>query len=84
MGVGKHGQKTKEVEAREARWHKDMPAYKRFRERGYQPPQIDGCDKLEATAQSTLEINSGGRLKVNESEARAKKEMAEDIMAGRA
>lgn len=82
--VGKQGEKTKEVDAREARWQKDMPAYKRFRDRGYQPPQIDGCDQLEATAQSTLEINSGGRIKVDEEQARAAKEMAEDIMAGRA
>jgi hypothetical protein len=60
-----------------------MPAYKRFRDRGYQPPHIDGCDKLEATAKNELAIRSGGRLNLDEKIMREKKAMAEDIMEGR-
>ena len=84
MGVGAHGQKTVEVEAREARWAKDMPAYARFRKKGYMPPQIDGCDKLEATAQNYVEVNTGGRIKVDEQRMQEAKVLADDIMAGRA
>ncbi|MFP4512087.1 MAG: hypothetical protein ACLFRV_03965 [Acidimicrobiales bacterium] len=39
--------KAAEVNAREARWHRDMPAYKRLRRDGLQPPQIDGSARLE-------------------------------------
>jgi hypothetical protein len=67
----------------ESRWAKDMPAYKRFRDAGHQPPQIDGCDKLEATAKNDLAIRSGGRINLDENIMREKKAMAEDIMAGR-
>lgn len=83
-GVGVRGQHYAEVEAREKRWGRDMPAYKRFRDKGYQPPQIDGCDHLEATAQNALWINSGGRVKVDETRYREAKATAEDIVAGRA
>jgi putative FmdB family regulatory protein len=83
VGVGKAGEDTRVIEAREARWQKDMPAYARFRAKGLQPPGIDGCDHLEATAQSDLEVRSGGRLKVNEREAREKWADAQDIMKGR-
>lgn len=83
LGIGTHGQEYKDVEAREARWQRDMPAYKRFRDKGFQPPQIDGCDRLEATAQNATWINSGGRIRVDEERAREAKALAEDIMAGR-
>lgn len=83
LGIGTHGQHYKDTEAMEARWSTDMPAYKRFRDRGYQPPQIDGCDRLEATAQNSIEINTGGRVKVDENRYREAKAQAEDIMAGR-
>lgn len=83
LGIGTHGERYKEVEAREARWAADMPAYKRFRDRGYQPPQIDGCDKLEATAKNAIEVSTGGKVKVDEQMYREAKAQAEDIMAGR-
>jgi len=44
---------------REARWAVDMPAYKRLREQGLQPPRIDGCAKLEAQADTRFEVESG-------------------------
>lgn len=40
----------------ERRWSKDMPAYRRLRDQGLQPRQIDGCAELEATANSELEV----------------------------
>ena len=83
LGVGAQGAGTQEIEAREARWSKDMPAYKRFRDKGHQPPGIDGCDYLEATAQNDLWIRSGGRIRVDEQRAWDAKAEAEDIMAGR-
>jgi hypothetical protein len=43
----------------EAQWHRDMPAYQRLRRNGLQPPQINGSAKLEATANSQLEIEMG-------------------------
>ena len=82
-GIGTHGEQYQEVEAREARWHKDMPAYKRFRQKGYQPPQIDGCDRLEAVAENSIAINTGNKIKVDEDRYYESKLLAEDIMAGR-
>lgn len=43
----------------ESRWAKDMPAYQRLRANGLQPPHIEGCAKLESTANSQLEIEMG-------------------------
>jgi hypothetical protein len=43
----------------EARWHKDMPAYKRLVQDGLQPPKIDGCAELESKARSKVEVESG-------------------------
>ena len=45
-----------EVNEREARWHKDMPAYKRLVDSGVQPPRIDGCADIEARAETKLEV----------------------------
>jgi hypothetical protein len=47
------------VKEREKRWARDMPAYKRLREEGYQPPGIDGAAYLEANATTKFEIESG-------------------------
>jgi len=47
------------INAREARWQKDMPAYKRLRDQGYQPPHIDGSARLEAQASTEHEIAVG-------------------------
>lgn len=48
-----------EVKAREARWGRDMPAYKRLRKNGQQPRCIDGCAELESKAASAAEIELG-------------------------
>jgi len=53
------GQAALRDKAREKRWATDMPAYKRLREQGYQPPRIDGSAALESQASSRFEIESG-------------------------
>lgn len=50
---------TVEKDAMEARWQKDMPAYKRLRQDGLQPPAIDGCSVLEAVATHRKQIEMG-------------------------
>lgn len=53
------GAKAAADKAREKRWSQDMPAYKRLRAHGYQPPRIDGSAHLEANAETRFEIESG-------------------------
>lgn len=60
-GVGSRGARTRDVDATERRWGKDMGAYQRLRMEGHQPRGIDGCDKLEATALGSWEIKTGQR-----------------------
>lgn len=48
-----------QVEAREKRWAKDMPAYKRLRQQGLQPKTIDGAAHIEAKAETRFEVESG-------------------------
>lgn len=43
----------------EAGWEKDLPAYKRLRRDGLQPPHIDGSAKLEAVARDKVEVEAG-------------------------
>lgn len=40
-------------------WDRDMPAYKRLRRQGLQPPGIDGCRQLEQVASMQQEITLG-------------------------
>jgi len=47
------GAKAAEVNARESRWNKDMPAYKRLRREGVQPERIDGAAGLERKLEAT-------------------------------
>lgn len=47
------------IDAREKRWEKDMPAYKRLREDGLQPAHIDGSARMESTATDAIEISAG-------------------------
>lgn len=47
------------VKARERRWEKDMPAYKRLRQNRVQPRGIDGSATLEAKANSQFEVERG-------------------------
>lgn len=49
--------------AREKRWERDMPAYKRLRENGTQPKRIDGSGDLEQVASSKTEIEHGRTMK---------------------
>lgn len=48
-----------DVNATEAAWHRDMPAYRRLRKDGLQPRQIDGSADLEAKASDPLEVTMG-------------------------
>lgn len=50
---------TVAADAREKRWEKDMPAYKRLREDGLQPAHIDGSSRMEQTANDKLEVAAG-------------------------
>lgn len=50
------GAQVAEVNNREKGWNKDMPAYKRLREQGLQPRQIDGSAVLEAKANEKWQI----------------------------
>jgi hypothetical protein len=53
------GASAREIQAREDRWDKDMPAYKRLRNSGLQPRGVDGSAELEARGTSRLEIEMG-------------------------
>lgn len=44
---------------KERKWELDMPAYKRLREDGLQPPRIDGSYVLERSAQNEREVTMG-------------------------
>lgn len=56
------GAEAESVDAREKRWQKDMPAYKRLRQQGLQPKTIDGAARLEAEAETRFEVESGQLL----------------------
>lgn len=43
----------------ERRWEHDMDAYRRMRQMGTQPPHIDGCARLEAKANTQVEMDTG-------------------------
>lgn len=50
------GSQVAQVNAREKGWNKDMPAYKRLRQQGLQPRQIDGAALLEKHATERWQI----------------------------
>lgn len=50
------GSRVAQSIATEKNWSKDMPAYKRLRDQGYQPKQIDGCARLEQSALTVAEV----------------------------
>lgn len=50
---------ARDAVAREGRWDKDMPAYKRLRDNGLQPKSIDGCAELETRATTKTEVERG-------------------------
>lgn len=49
-------ERTREVNATEARWSKDMAAYKRMHDQGLRPGRIDGSALMEAKANSRTEL----------------------------
>ena len=53
------GAAVSEVSEREKRWNKDMPAYKRLRQQGYQPSSIDGSAEVERKAVHDWQVNTG-------------------------
>jgi hypothetical protein len=53
------GQQVSEVSNRAKRWEKDMPAYKRLRQQGYQPRSIDGSAEVERKAKHDWQVNTG-------------------------
>lgn len=52
-------QRAMQINALEKQWDKDLPAYKRLRAHGFQPPSTDGCADLEARATTAFEIEAG-------------------------
>lgn len=52
------GGRAAEINATEARWQKDMRAYRNLRGDGMQPPRIDGCARLEG-AHDAMEVKMG-------------------------
>jgi hypothetical protein len=50
------GAQVKAINQREKGWNRDMPAYKRLREQGLQPRQIDGAALLESSATEKWQI----------------------------
>ena len=65
------------VNEREARWQKDMPAYKELRRHGLQPRQIDGSAELADRAHDRMEVEMGHVFKTKGQLAAAKEGMAE-------
>ena len=78
------GQEARDVDARENRWHQDMPAYKAMRHQGLQPPRIDGCHVLARDAVDRLEVEVGRRIpKTDLAHAKeVKQELAESARDG--
>lgn len=50
------GKAVEQINQRERQWNKDMPAYKRLRQQGLQPRQIDGASILEKHATEKWQI----------------------------
>lgn len=67
------------IEAREKRWQRDMPAYKRLRDQGYQPAHIDGSADLERDATTRFEIESGQIFKGKENQVTEAVQFVEDL-----
>lgn len=79
FGFGDLKESVKAVNNREARWNKDMPAYKRLRQQGYQPKTIDGAAHIEAKATTRFEIESGQVLEGQTKKIEAAVEAVEHI-----
>lgn len=53
------GERAAQINATEARWQKDMPAYKRLRQDGLQPKTIDGAANVEKKAKEAWQVETG-------------------------
>lgn len=73
----KGGQEAATVNARESRWARDMGAYRELRRQGMQPRQIDGSDRLAATASDRIEVEMGHVFKTKGQLAAAREGMVE-------
>ena len=78
-----HNPNVRHVDQTEARWDKDMPAYSRMRNRGMQPPQVDGSAALEDHCGDQLDIDYGNLYDEGVTRERVIEgtEQAADIMA---
>ena len=47
------------INQKEKRWDRDMDAYKRLRNDGLQPPNIDGSARLEQRAEHKIQVETG-------------------------
>lgn len=59
----KGSSRTIEIDNTEKRWDKDLPAYKRMRAAGLQPPSTQGAAALEERAGDQFDIDHAGALK---------------------
>jgi predicted nucleic acid-binding Zn ribbon protein len=66
------------ADEREKGWSRDMPAYKRLRDDGLQPPGIDGCGDLEQQANDEWFVKTGGQFGVPENRRDEINEMLAD------
>lgn len=53
------GARSAHIQATEKQWHKDMPAFKRLCEDGYNPPAIEGASRLEAESTCREHVETG-------------------------
>lgn len=53
------GERAAQINATEARWQKDMPAYKRLRADGLQPKTVDGAANVEKKAKEAWQVETG-------------------------
>lgn len=67
------GAQVRHINTKDERLDADMPAYKRMRQRGLQPRQVDGARLVENEVQDNFDITHRHRLEV----VKAKNEIKE-------
>jgi hypothetical protein len=63
MSSSRGGARAAQVKATEKQWDKDMAAYKRMRDDGLQPHDLDGAAAWEQSDASKFEIEAGRRFR---------------------
>lgn len=63
---------TVATNAREARWHRDIPAYQSLVKNGVQPRTIDGCHEVAQSDADKIEIETGQVIRGKAAKQRAK------------